>query len=343
MKPILHRNGQPIHKIGLGTMTWGEQNSEADAHQQIDYALDQGVNLIDAAEMYPVPPREETQGRTETIIGRWFAKTGRRDDWFLATKATGPRAEFHFLRGGPRHTESQLTEALDNSLKRLQTDRVDLYQLHWPERTANNFGALGYRHIEEETTPLVDTMTALGKLIHSGKILHYGLSNDTPWGVMRMIAIADELGLPRPLTIQNPYSLLNRTFEIGLAEISHRENIGLLAYSPLAMGLLSGKYYGGQKPENSRLALFGRFGRYDAPQTKRAADRYADLARSHELEPAQMALAWAASQPFVASVLLGATTMDQLRMNLASAQLGLSEAVLEGIKEIHTDQPNPAP
>lgn len=343
MKPILHSDGRPIHKIGLGTMTWGQQNTEAEAHQQIDYALDQGIQLIDAAEMYPVPPREETQGRTETIIGRWFAKTGRRDNWFLATKATGPRAEFQFLRGGPRHTEVQLTEALDGSLKRLQTDHIDLYQLHWPERTANNFGALGYRHIEEETTPLEETVAALGKLIQSGKIRHYGVSNDTPWGVMRMIAIADELGVPRPLTIQNPYSLLNRTFEIGLAEISHRENIGLLAYSPLAMGLLTGKYYGGHKPENSRLALFGRFGRYDAPQTKSAADRYTDLARAHDLDPAQMALSWAAAQPFVSAVLLGATTMDQLRTNIASSHLELPESVLTGIKEIHTDQPNPAP
>lgn len=337
-------NGRAVSRICLGTMTWGQQNSEQEAHEQIDFALDHGINFIDAAEMYPVPPREETQGLTEEYIGSWFAKSGRRDDVVLATKATGPREEFHYLRGGPKYTREHLLDAVDNSLRRLQTDTIDLYQLHWPERPANCFGRRGYSHQPHaQWTPIEDVIRTLEICIRAGKIRSYGLSNETPWGVMTFLQTARREGLPSPQSIQNPYSLLNRTYEIGLAEISHQEDIGLLAYSPLAMGLLTGKYRGGARPEGSRLSLFKRFARYGSAPTWEAAGRYAALAEAHGLSPTQMALAFVNSRPFLLANIIGATRIDQLAENLGSLEIALSDAVKAGIKAIHQEIPDPAP
>jgi len=337
-------NGTQVSKICLGTMTWGQQNTEAEAHGQIDFALDNGINFIDAAEMYPVPPRAETQGRTEEYIGSWFAKTGNRSKWLLATKATGPREEFSFLRGGPQFSREHLVEAVNGSLRRLQTDYIDLYQLHWPERPVNCFGQRGYVHPDNDnSTPLEETLRALEDLVKEGKIRGIGVSNETPWGVMRFLQLAEQEGLPRIQTIQNPYSLLNRTYEIGLAEVSHREDVGLLAYSPLAMGLLSGKYRNGAVPEGSRMALFSRFTRYEGEPVIAATERYCALAEEHGLTPAQLALAFVNSRSFVLSNIIGATTLEQLEENIRSVDVALSRDVLTGINTIHKQIPDPAP
>jgi aryl-alcohol dehydrogenase-like predicted oxidoreductase len=341
----LGNSGLRVSAICLGTMTWGEQNTEAEAHAQLDYALAQGVNFIDAAEMYPVPTRPETQGRTEAYIGSWLAGRGRRDDVVLATKITGPRSDLAHIRDGrTRFTETALRQALDGSLRRLRTDYVDLYQLHWPDRRTNFFGRLGYAPAAEEEAPHVEeTLTALAKLVDEGKIRHIGLSNESPWGAMRFLAAAEALGLPRIVSIQNPYNLLNRSYEIGLAEISHRERVGLLAYSPLGFGMLSGKYLDGARPAGSRITLFARFTRYLNEQSQRAVAEYAALARRHGLSPAQMALAYVNSRPFVTSTIVGATTMAQLEEDVASLSLRLSDEVVTGIEAIHTRQPNPCP
>ena len=336
-------DGKEVSKICLGTMTWGQQNSEAEAHEQISYALDRGVNMLDAAEMYPVPPRAETQGRTEEYIGTWFKKTGLRDQYVLATKAAGPNPEFHYLRGGPRFTRDQLMEAVDNSLRRLQTDCIDLYQLHWPDRYTNFFGQRGYHHRDQPETPIEETLRALQELVASGKIRSIGLSNETPWGTMKFLELAEREGLPRVESIQNPYGLLNRTYEIAMAEVSHREDVGLLAYSPLGMGLLTGKYRHGAKPEGSRLAVFERFTRYDGNETLEATEQYLQLADEHELNPTHMALAFVNTRPFVLSNIIGATTMEQLKMNIDSLDVTLTKEVLKGIEAIQQRIPNPAP
>ncbi|GHD68173.1 NADP(H)-dependent aldo-keto reductase [Jeongeupia chitinilytica] len=342
----LGRSGIEVSLIGLGTMTWGEQNTEAEAHAQIDYALDRGVNLLDAAEMYPVPPRPETQGRTEQYIGSWIARTGRRKDIVLATKAAGPVRQSHqpshIPPGG--HTASNLERALDASLKRLQTDYVDLYQLHWPDRSTNTFGRLGYPWIDgEESVAIEVTLEALAGFIKAGKVRAIGVSNETPWGLSRFLNAADWLGLPRVASIQNPYNLLNRTFEIGLSEFSHREDIGLLAYSPLAFGVLSGKYLDGAKPQGARLSLYERFSRYTNPQAEAAAREYVGLAKRLGLSPVQLALAFVNSRPFTTSNLIGATTLAQLKENIDSADVTLGEVALQEIEAIHTRQPSPAP
>lgn len=336
-------DGKEVSKICLGTMTWGQQNSEAEAHEQISYALDRGINMLDAAEMYPVPPRAETQGRTEEYIGTWFKKTGLRDKYILATKAAGPNPEFHYLRGGPRFTRDQLMEAVDGSLRRLQTDCIDLYQLHWPDRYTNFFGQRGYFHREQPETPIEETLRALQELVSAGKIRTIGLSNETPWGTMKFLALADREGLPRVESIQNPYGLLNRTFEIAMAEVSHREDVGLLAYSPLGMGLLTGKYRHGAKPEGSRMAVFERFTRYDGTETLEATEHYLQLADEHGLNPTHMALAFVNTRPFVLSNIIGATTMEQLKMNIDSLDVTLTKDVLKGIEAIQQKIPNPAP
>lgn len=336
-------DGKEVSKICLGTMTWGQQNSEAEAHEQISYALDRGVNMLDAAEMYPVPPHAETQGRTEEYIGTWFKKTGLRDQYILATKAAGPNPEFHYLRGGPRFTRDQLMEAVDNSLRRLQTDCIDLYQLHWPDRYTNFFGQRGYHHRDQPETPIEETLRALQELVASGKIRSIGLSNETPWGTMKFLELAEREGLPRVESIQNPYGLLNRTYEIAMAEVSHREDVGLLAYSPLGMGLLTGKYRHGAKPEGSRMAVFERFTRYDGNETLEATEQYLQLADEHELNPTHMALAFVNTRPFVLSNIIGATTMEQLKMNIDSLDVTLTKDVLKGIEAIQQRIPNPAP
>ncbi|MFM0492442.1 NADP(H)-dependent aldo-keto reductase [Paraburkholderia caledonica] len=338
-----------VSLIGLGTMTWGEQNTEQDAHAQIDYALDHGVNLIDTAEMYPVPPRAETQGSTERFIGTWLAKhRSAREKIVLATKIAGPARQPH----NPRHIRGEtnqfdrknLTEALNDSLKRLQTDYVDLYQLHWPDRNTMTFGRPAYPWVDDEyTVPIDETLSVLADFVKAGKVRHVGVSNETPWGVAQFLRASEKLGLPRIVSIQNPYSLLNRTYEAGLSEYAHRDNIGLLAYSPLAFGWLSGKYEGGARPAGARISLFERFQRYSKPQAIQATTRYVELAKRHRMSPAQLALAFVNSRPFVTSNLIGATSLDQLKENIASVDVKLSQDVLEEIDALHQLQPNPAP
>ncbi|WP_263142316.1 NADP(H)-dependent aldo-keto reductase [Pseudomonas sp. RIT-PI-AD] len=333
-----------VSALCLGTMTWGEQNDQADAFAQIDCAKAHGVNFIDTAEMYPVPPKAETYASTERIIGDYFRQRGDRADWVLASKIAGPGNGIDYIRGGHlRHDRANIAAAVDASLQRLQTDWIDLYQLHWPERSTNFFGQLGYRHKEETFTALEDTLDALDEQVRAGKIRHVGLSNETPWGTMKFLQLAESRGWPRAVSIQNPYNLLNRSFEVGLAEIAIREGCGLLAYSPLAFGMLSGKYENGARPAQGRITRFSRFTRYTNPQAEAACSRYVALAREHGLDPAQMALAFVTSRPFVTSNIIGATTLEQLESNLASARLTLSDELLGALDEIHRQQPNPAP
>jgi aryl-alcohol dehydrogenase-like predicted oxidoreductase len=344
----LGRTGLKVSVIALGTMTWGEQNSEAEGHAQIDAALAAGVNFIDTAEMYPVPPKADTYGRTEAIIGTWLKQSGRRERIVLASKAAGPAhtpARPQHVRGNrTRFTAVNLEEALHDSLRRLQTDYLDLYQLHWPDRSTNIFGQLGYQHQSDEAmTPIHETLTALSAFVKAGKIRYIGLSNESPWGICEFLKLAQQHGLERVVSVQNPYSLVNRTYEIGHAEISMREQTGLLAYSPLAFGVLSGKYLGGALPAQARITLFERFARYKGENTERAVYEYVKLFRQHGIDPAQGALAFVNSRPFVTSTIIGATTLEQLQSNLASIELVLPETVLEGIERIHERYPNPAP
>ncbi|WP_226702151.1 NADP(H)-dependent aldo-keto reductase [Microbulbifer elongatus] len=335
-----------VSKICLGTMTFGEQNSEAEAFEQLDYATGNGVNFIDCAEMYPVPPKADTYGRTEEIIGNWLQKTGKRNDVVLATKVTGRSAAnsgVGHIRGGPRLDRDQILKACDDSLARLKTDVIDLYQVHWPERQANFFGKLGYQHGDDDGVDISETLAALEELVKAGKVRHIGLSNETPWGLHRYLRLAAHGNRPRVASIQNPYSLLNRTFEVGLAEMAIREQCGLLAYSPLAFGTLSGKYLNGAQPEGARLTLFERFQRYTGERAVSATEQYVHLAREFGLDPAQMALAFVTQQPFVTSNIIGATTMGQLKSNIASGELTLSDELMAAIGEIHHKNPNPAP
>lgn len=340
----LGRSDLRVSALCLGSMTWGEQNNEADAFAQIERARAAGINFIDTAEMYPVPPRGETYGATERIIGNYFKMHGNRGDWIIASKVAGPGNGIDYIRDGQlRHNRTHIVAALDASLQRLQTDWIDLYQLHWPERSTNFFGQLGYRHQEQDFTPLKATLEVLGEQVKAGKIRHIGLSNETAWGTMKYLQLADQLGLPRAVSIQNPYNLLNRSFEVGLAEVAMREQCGLLAYSPLAFGMLSGKYENGARPANARITLFSRFARYTNPQAIAACSRYVALAKEHGLDPAQMALAFVTRQPFVTSNIIGATSLEQLESNLGSLSLELSDELLDAIEAIHREQPNPAP
>lgn len=335
-----------VSALCLGTMTFGEQSNERDAFAQLDAAIDAGINFIDTAEMYSVPPRAETQGSTETIIGRWLASRGHRDKVVLASKVAGPGRDWlpYIRGGGNRLDRANIVAAVDDSLRRLQTDVIDLYQLHWPERQTNCFGQLGYQHQPGPAdTPLLETLQALGELVTSGKVRHVGVSNETPWGLMRFLQLAEQHGLPRMVSIQNPYSLLNRSYEIGLAEIGLRENVGLLAYSPLGFGVLSGKYLAGAQPRGARLTLFPDYARYSNPQAQKATHDYVVLARDNGLDPAQMALAFVTSRPFLASNIIGATTLEQLHSNLASIDLQLSTDLLDEIERIHERHPNPSP
>jgi len=334
-----------VSKICLGTMTWGQQNTENDAHAQMDLALDLGVNFWDTAEMYPSPPDKDKQGTTECFMGSWLAKTGRRDEVVIASKIS----PMSFLRGGQtRFNKDHIKSAIDDNLKRLQTDYIDIYQLHWPERQANFFGNRGYDNQMSaqdlsQLTPFLETISALNDEIKQGRIRAYGLSNDTAWGVMRYLWEAEKNNLIAPITIQNPYSLLNRLYEVGLAEISHRENIGLLAYSPLGFGVLSGKYLDGKRPKGARLSLYDRYDRYINEEAKRATQAYAKIAEDFDLDMAQMALAFVNSRPFVTSNIIGATTLDQLKSNIDSINLNLSDEVLAAIESVHQKIPNPSP
>ncbi len=334
-----------VSKICLGTMTFGEQNTEAEGHEQMDYAFDQGVNFFDTAEMYSVPGRPETQGSTERIIGSWLKRTGRREDIVLATKVTGPSAGLKHIRNPLRFTPEQIHAAIDGSLQRLQTDYVDLYQLHWPERKTNYFGKRGYIHdpADDWEDNMQEVLQTLQELKDAGKIRHFGVSNETPWGLMRFLYLAEMHGLPRCVSIQNPYSLLNRTFEVGLSEVAIREQCGLLAYSPMAFGLLSGKYHRGQDQERDRLNRFKQLSRYNGPTAHDATARYLAIAEKHGLSLAQMALAFVNSRPFTTSNIIGATTMEQLRENISSADIHLSEELLQEIEGVQEVIPNPAP
>ena len=333
-----------VSTICLGTMTWGEQNTQEEGFEQMDYALDQGVNFWDTAELYSVPPKEETYGHTEIIIGNWFKKSKKRDKVILATKVAGPMRAY--LRGGGNNFGiEKITQAVNDSLKRLQTDYIDLYQLHWPERNTNMFGRLGYEHKDDgKWNKFEDILGNLKKFIDQGKIRYVGLSNETAWGAKKYLEISKEQGLPRMMSIQNPYSLLNRTYEVGLAEISIREQIGLLAYSPLACGYLSGKYRNNKIPKNSRIALDPNFwSRYNKPNTSVAVDAYFEIAKKYRLDLAQMSLKFCEIQPFMTSVIIGATTMEQLKTDVESVNLNLNEEIIKEINEIQKIYPNPCP
>lgn len=329
-----------VSKICLGSMTWGNQNTEAEGHEQLDYAVDQGVNFIDTAELYPVPANAETYGRTSEVIGTWLNKTRNRDKVVIASKiAGGGDYTAHIRTTG--FAES-IEEAVNGELKRLQTDYIDLFQLHWPERDTNRFGIRDYTHDSWQDN-FNEVLQALQKVVDTGKIRHVGLSNETPWGTMRYLEEHKKHNLPRMITIQNSYSLLNRTFEGGLAEVSLREDIGLLAYSPMAFGVLSGKYIKGIAADNARLKLFPRFARYSSEQSTEAAKQYLKLAETYNMTLAQMSLAFVNQRPFVTSNIIGATNLEQLKENIDSITIELSDELLQEINTIHNSIPNPAP
>lgn len=336
-----------VSKVCLGSMTWGQQNTEAEAHEQLDYAVANGVNFIDTAELYAIPPKAQTFGLTETYIGSWLKRSGMREKVILASKVTGPSSDWlpHIRNEASRRLDHANIEiALNDSLKRLQTDTIDLYQLHWPDRKTNFFGQLGYQHSEDkDSVPIAETLAALKRQVDAGKIRYVGLSNETPWGVMSFLREAERHDLPRIVSVQNPYSLLNRSYEVGLAEVSIREKAGLLAYSPLGFGVLSGKYLNNIRPEGARLSLWSDYARYSSDNAQKATAAYVRLARDHGLDPAQMALAFIHRQPFVTATIIGATSLPQLRDNIASINVDLSEELMNGIEAIHQQIPNPSP
>ena len=333
-----------VSTICLGTMTWGEQNTQDQAFEQMDYSLANGVNFWDTAELYAVPPKEETFGYTEIIIGNWLQKRKKRDKIILATKVAGP-ARNYLRKGQNSFVGLNLETALNDSLKRLKTDYIDLYQLHWPERNVNNFGTLGYEHKEKNWNGFEDVLINLKKFIDQGKIRYVGLSNETPWGVMNYIKIANDKKLPRMMSIQNPYSLLNRTYEIGLSEISIRENIGCLAYSPLASGYLSGKYRNNNFPKGSRMQRDFDFwkNRYNTPNLKNAVDEYYKISNKYNLDMSQMSIKFCEMQEFMTSVIIGATTMEQLKTDIESVNVNLSNEVIKEINNVQKIYPNPCP
>ena len=342
----LGRTDVRVSSICLGTMTWGQQNTEADAFAQMDYAVDNGINFFDTAELYPVPPMAETQGRTEAFIGNWMQARGNRDKIVLATKVVG-RSGMDWFRPWDGETaldQKNIELAIDNSLRRLKTDYIDLYQLHWPDRQTNTFGKLNYGHTENDgSVPLLDTLQILDGIIKAGKIRHVGLSNETAWGTMKFMELSSAHDLPRMISIQNPYNLLNRSFEVALAEVAHREDMGLLPYSPMACGMLSGKYLNGQWPEGARLTLFKRFSRYNNPQCEAAITKYVATAQKYGLDPGQMALQYVTTRSFVTSNIIGATTMEQLKANIDSVNLTLSSELLAELEQIHTEHVFPGP
>jgi aryl-alcohol dehydrogenase-like predicted oxidoreductase len=333
-----------VSKICLGTMTFGKQNTEAEGHSQIDYALSQGINFIDTAEMYPVPSQELTYGHTEKIIGNWIKKSGRREEIILASKIAGANRGMPFIREDLGYNAKTINESVDNSLQRLRTDYIDLYQLHWPERKVNFFGERGFTIKDDAWEDnFQSVLEVLQVLIKQGKVRHIGVSNETPWGLMRFIEESKKHNLPKISTVQNPYSLLNRTFESTLFETCYRENVGLLVYSPLAFGVLTGKYHLEKQDPNARLNLFPNFARYNSEQTREAARLYQEIANSFELSVAQMALAFVRQQSFVTSTIIGATTLEQLQENIASEQISLSDAIIQEIEKVQNCFPDPAP
>ncbi|MDB4751765.1 NADP(H)-dependent aldo-keto reductase [Flavobacteriaceae bacterium] len=333
-----------VSKICLGTMTFGNQNTEQEGFDQMDLSLDQGVNFFDTAELYPVPANATTQGETERIMGNWFQKTGNRSKVVLATKAAGPGSYTAHIRDNMSFDKRNITEALDNSLKRLKTDYIDLYQLHWPERMTNFFGQRGYVHNPKDTWTdnFEEALEALDDLIKAGKIRHIGISNESPWGLMRYLELSKK-GLPKAITIQNPYSLLTRVFEIGNSEMCMREEIGLLAYSPLGFGRLTGKYRGGHNLDKARLTVFPNMARYNSDQSIEATEHYYQIAKNHGISLTQMALAFVNQQPFLTSNIIGATNLEQLQENIGSIDLTLSKEIMKEIEAVHNKIPIPAP
>jgi len=340
---ILGDSGLKVSALALGTMTFGEQNSEAEAHAQLDYAVARGINFIDTAEMYPVAPRAETVHRTESYIGSWL-KRQQRDKLIVATKIAGPARGFSWIRGGPRINREHINAAIDGSLRRLQTDYVDLYQIHWPDRYVPMFGSVSYDiQQERDSVPIEEQLQALAELVKAGKVRHIGLSNETPWGVMEFVRCAEQLGLPRIVSVQNAYHLMNRTFEGGLAEVCQRSKVALLGYSPLAFGWLTGKYLVDPQADG-RITRFPNFGqRYAKVNVPPAVKEYMRIAQEAGLTPATLALAFARTRWFMGSVILGATSMEQLKEDIDSAAVTLSPEVLEQIEAVHRRYPNPAP
>ena len=331
--------------ICLGTMTWGEQNDEKEAFAQMDCAIDYGVNFFDTAELYSVPPRKETWGSTEKIIGNWLEKRNCREKIILATKVTGRSGMKWFRNKETRLNKEQINLAVEGSLKRLKTDYIDLYQLHWPDRKSNFFGKLSYQHeTDDDYVEIEEQLEVLSELVKSGKVRYIGLSNETPWGVMRFLSVAERFNLPRVVSIQNPYSLLNRSYEVGLAEISIREKCGLLAYSPLAFGMLTGKYDNGSKPDGARLTLFGdMFTRYTKPKGLKYSEKFNDLAKKFDMNPSQMALAFVNSRDFLTSNIIGATNLEQLKENIESFNIKLPSEIFDKIEKISDENPFPCP
>tara|TARA_B000000437_G_scaffold193739_1_gene153317 strand:- start:90 stop:1127 length:1038 start_codon:yes stop_codon:yes gene_type:complete len=333
-----------VSLICLGTMTWGTQNTEKDAFEQMDYSVSQGVNFFDTAEIYSVPPTSDSYGKTEVMIGNWFEKRKNRDKIILASKVAGPGCDW--IRGGGNNfDEKKIGEAIDGSLKRLKTDYIDLYQLHWPERSTNFFGRrdYSYNNKEGEWNSFENILDALGKYIKSGKIRYIGMSNETPYGLSRYLEISKNKGAPRMMSVQNPYSLVNRTYEIGMSEISIRQKCGLLVYYPLAAGALSGKYRNGEMPKNSRMALFKGWERHLNPLAMRAYDEYYKLAKDFNLTMVQLAQSFVNSRPFVTSNIIGATTMEQLKENIDSVNIDFTDEMMERVDKIHNENPNPSP
>ena len=334
-----------VSTICLGTMTWGEQNSEKEGFEQMDFALSQGVNFWDTAEIYSIPMREETYGETEKIIGNWFQKTKKRNDVVLATKVCGNTSNKYIRGGGNSFGKKKITEALDESLRRLKTDYIDLYQLHWPERSTNFFGDYGYEHDENDKdwTPFEEILESLKKFVEQGKIRYVGLSNETAWGLSKFLELSKMKGLPKMMSVQNPYNLLNRTYEVGLAEISIREQSGLLAYSPLAFGYLTGKYRNNKLPAKSRMQLFKNFNRYKNENGQKAIDEYYKISKKYNLDFTQMSLKFCEIQHFTTSVIIGATTMEQLKTNIESVSVNFNSDIINDINKIQQKYPNPCP
>ncbi|UJF21676.1 NADP(H)-dependent aldo-keto reductase [Shewanella sp. OMA3-2] len=334
-----------VSNICLGTMTWGEQNNQSEAFEQLDYAIGQGINFIDTAEMYPVPPTAETQGETERILGRYLKAQGNRDELVIATKVAAPGMKSGYIRPNMALDWRNIHQAVDDSLSRLQIDTIDLYQVHWPDRNTNFFGDMIYTHDEDEHyTPILDTLEALAEVVKQGKVRYIGISNETPWGFTQYLRLAEKHDLPRIVSIQNPYNLLNRSFEIGMSEISLRENVPLLPYSPLAFGALTGKYENDQWPAGARLTIHKRFARYNStPMALQATQAYVDLAREFGLSPAQMALAFVNSRQFVASNIIGATNLHQLKENIDSHKIILSDELHSRLYELTTLYRFPCP
>ena len=333
-----------VSLICLGTMTWGTQNSEKDAFEQMDYSISKGVNFFDTAEIYSVPPTSESYGKTEIMIGNWFEKRKNRDKIVLASKVAGPGCDW--IRGGGNNfDEKKIGEAIDGSLKRLKTDYIDLYQLHWPERSTNFFGRRDYLYNNEEGdwNSFESILEALNKFIKSGKIRYIGMSNETPYGMSRYLEVSKNKGAPRMMSVQNPYNLVNRTYEIGMSEISIREKCGLLVYYPLAAGALSGKYRDGKMPKDSRMALFKGWERHLNPLAMKAYEKYSKVAKDFNLTMVQLAQAFVNSRPFVTSNIIGATTMDQLKENVESINIEFTDEMMDRVNEIHNNNPNPSP